>query len=372
MNPTPPPSNAAWPDYTVRVDPMHGWPVFYASPRALRPFDFQSRKSPACSEQDPFAEGREHITTPESLAIRDPDSAPNSPGWQVRIIPNKYPALLEHSSSAEISNQSACPQVVSGAEQATAEPSPSPVEWITLDSERDCRGVHEVIIECPQRETHFARLSADQQLHVLRAMRARLGELAQRPELAHATIFKNQGPGAGASLAHAHSQLIATTFVPPAIRQEIEFFQAGKQHTQTDSQTEADWLHQELRDGIRCVEFTPDMLAFCPEVSRFALETHFYPLALEPDFQRTTDETLRQLRDLLSGVLNRLRDVAHDPDFNLVLHTAPFHVPAPVGFRWHWELYPRLAGIAGWELGAGGYVNPLLPERAAQILQPPA
>ena len=80
-------------EFSVRRDPIHGWPVFYAPARAKRPFDFGSSESMTCGPDDPFAEGNEGVTVAESLAVRDSGTAPDSPGWQVRIIPNKFPAL---------------------------------------------------------------------------------------------------------------------------------------------------------------------------------------------------------------------------------------------------------------------------------------
>ena len=46
-----------------------------------------------CSVGCPFCEGSEESTPPEVAALREPGSAPNGPGWRVRVIPNKFPAL---------------------------------------------------------------------------------------------------------------------------------------------------------------------------------------------------------------------------------------------------------------------------------------
>lgn len=324
------------PEYVVRVDPIHGWPVCYASRRALRPFDFHQHKPLACPENDPFAEGHEDITTPETLAIRPPGSPSNGPGWQVRVIPNKYPAL----------------QALAG---------------VGADSASPCQGIHEVIVECPQRETHFTRLEEQQRICVLQAMRQRLEQLSIEPALRHATIFKNHGQAAGASLAHSHSQLIATTFVPPYIRREIDFRRAYRQRTGLDHAQEQ--LERELRDQTRLVEVSPSLVVYCPEVSRFGLEMRILPRSPELHFHRSSPALITELNGLLTRALRRLERIAGDTGYNLVLHTAPFQEDDLEGFRWHWEIYPRIAGIAGWELGAGGYVNAILPETAAKLLR---
>lgn len=328
-------------EFSVRRDPIHGWPVFYAPARAKRPFDFGSSESMTCGPDDPFAEGNEGVTVAESLAVRDPGTAPDSPGWQVRIIPNKYPAL------ATIAD----PPAAAGSD----------------GPELSAAGVHEVIVECPQRETHFSRLSDKQRFLVFQSMRDRLRQLEQDERLGHAVIFKNHGQSAGASLAHSHSQLMATQFVSPMVQREWTYCQ-----TQAASQQGkhfADLLARERANQSRLVRETETVIALCPDASRFAFETHLFPLTDEAHFHNADEATLRDLSDCLTDVLRRIETLVGDFHYNLVLHTAPFRETAANGFRWHWEIYPRIAGIAGWELGAGGHVNALYPEVAAQMLR---
>ena len=67
----------------IRVDPLSGLRTIVAPERAARHE----------GEGDPFAEGNESQTPPELYAIRPPGSAPDTPGWRVRVFPNRYPAL---------------------------------------------------------------------------------------------------------------------------------------------------------------------------------------------------------------------------------------------------------------------------------------
>ncbi len=320
--------------YEVRYDPIHRWPVIFAPPRAHRPFDFSKRNAAQCGENDPFAQGREDQTTAESFAVRDPGTEPDTPGWQVRIIPNKYPALVSVSD---------------------------------VVPENDACGVHEVIVECPQSETHITKLGISQIELVFQSYRDRLRQLAESRQFVHATIFKNHGPAAGASLLHSHSQLMATAFVPPLIQQELAFTAEHFKKTNRDYFSEYLLAEQTFRERI--VEQTDDFLILCPEASRFSFEMHIYPRFKESHFHLTKDTTLKAMAEVMWRSLLRLEKVAADPDYNFVLHTAPFtnrHVP---GFRWHWEIYPRTSGIAGWEMGAGSFVNPLFPETASKLLR---
>lgn len=338
MSQTPTDQIAASPElardaYEVRCDPIHRWPVLYATLRANRPFDFSKRVKSGCGKHDPFVEGREGETTSETLAIRTPGTLPDEPGWQVRIIPNKYPAI------------------VAGSE-------------FTFDN---AHGIHEVIIECPQSETHLTHLGTEQVQLVFQSYRNRLRELAESEQIIHATIFKNHGPVAGASLPHSHSQLMGTAFVPPSIQRELSFTAEHFQKTNQDYFKEH--LLAELDFGKRVVEQTDDFLVLCPSASRFSFEMQIYPRFDQSHFHLTCDASLNQLAEVMLRSLKRLEKVAADPDYNFVLHTAPFSEKQSPGFRWHWEIYPRISGIAGWELGTGSFINPLFPETAAQKLR---
>ncbi len=79
----------------LRKDPVVGRWVIISTERALRPNNFQADKEELLTDLSkcPFEPGNESSTPPEILAYRKPDSKPNEPGWWVRVIPNKYPAL---------------------------------------------------------------------------------------------------------------------------------------------------------------------------------------------------------------------------------------------------------------------------------------
>ena len=79
----------------LRKDPVVGRWVIIATERgkAARAISRSSAVDVPDPPKNPFAEGNEHMTPPEIFAFRDPKSKPNGPGWQVRVVPNKFPAL---------------------------------------------------------------------------------------------------------------------------------------------------------------------------------------------------------------------------------------------------------------------------------------
>ena len=312
-----------------------------APERATRPIEVTDLPHLVSSMDDPFAEGRESTTTAELLAFRSADSPANGPGWDVRVLPNKYPALSRDTSLVESTDS--LYQSLSGV------------------------GAHEVIVECPQNEGNISRLSDENIRKILVAYRDRIVDLKRDPQLAHATIFKNCGAQAGASIYHAHSQLLATPYVPSLIEEEL----AGAKAYQAANGIDIfdDIIARELADGRRVVVDTPQFLAFCPYASRFTYETWIVPRQPESHYEQITAEAIRDLASVLKSVLHRLEVALNDPPYNYVLHTAPLQQAYLPHYRWHFEIYPRLTRVAGYEWGSGCYINEVLPEQAAQRLR---
>ena len=85
----------------LRQDPTTKEWIIIAAERAKRPHDFVKAKTliekPPYKEGCPFCQGNEHLTPHESLAYRS-GGPPDSKGWWVRVIPNKFPALVPEGS----------------------------------------------------------------------------------------------------------------------------------------------------------------------------------------------------------------------------------------------------------------------------------
>jgi UDPglucose--hexose-1-phosphate uridylyltransferase len=324
-----------------RKDPIVGRWVVIAPERALRPIDVPSQPTQVEMPFDPFAVGNESGTTAEILAFRDAGTVPDGPGWRVRVIPNKYPAVQFAASMQTHSD--GIYESVSG------------------------QGTHEVIIECPHTEPNLSRLSVANITEVLAAYRDRMIELKKDPRLAHVVIFKNQGPLAGASVHHSHSQLMATPFVPQVIVEELNGAMAHYQRSGRNI-FEA-MIEQERATASRVVVETPRFLAFCPYASRFAYETWILPRHSGSHYEQTDQAALTELGSVLKLVLCKLELGLNDPDFNYVVYTAPFREPDLPHYRWHIRIFPRMSGVAGFEWGSGCHINQVPPELAAERLR---
>ena len=316
------------------------WTVI-APTRVRRPDVMKITEAVDPDSFDPFGEGNEHATPHEILAYRDHGSHANGAGWDLRVVPNKFPALS-----------------VEGTLEATG------------NGLYDCLtgiGAHEVIIECPDRESRLGALAADKVRSVMQAYKERLHDLQKDQRLVHALIFKNTGALAGASLDHTHSQLIALPLVPSEIESELANSKAHYDLRGRD--IFGDIITQELQDKSRVVADTPNFLAYCPYASRFAFETWIVPKTQQSHYEQIGPKQLDELGPLMKDVLSRIDAALGEPPFNYVLHTAPFPGGLRKDFRWHFEIFPRLSRVAGFEWGTGSFINAVPPEDAAKFLR---
>ncbi len=77
----------------LRKDPIIGRWIIISTERAKRPTDFVCQPVERDKGFCPFCVGYEGKTPPEILAYRQPGTRADSPGWSVRVVPNKFPAL---------------------------------------------------------------------------------------------------------------------------------------------------------------------------------------------------------------------------------------------------------------------------------------
>jgi len=228
-------------------------------------------------------------------------------------------------------------------------------------------GAHEVVIETPDHDARIERLPVRHLAEVLRAYRDRIVDLAKDGRLEYVMVFKNQGEPAGASLFHAHSQLIATPIVPIMVGEELA---GGLQYFRMKRRCIwCDIVRQERQGGGRVVLEREGFIALAPFAPRFPFETWILPTEHRSAYEDTSLDDLLALADVLSDTLGRMDRTLSVPPYNLVLHSAPLRVGAIDHFHWHLEIIPILTKVAGFEWGTGFFINPTPPEEAARYLR---
>ena len=325
----------------LRKDPITREWVIIATERAKRPSDFSHPKQPVVQASDslicPFCPGNEGLTPPEILAYREPGSPPDTEGWSVRVIPNKFAALT--SEGQPVARRRGIYESMSGV------------------------GAHEVIIETPEHGKSLARLGTRQAEQVLQAYRDRYIALHQDDRFKYILIFRNHGRVAGSSLEHAHSQLIATPTIPWLPMMKIKGVERYQEYFQRC--VYCDTVAQELSEGERLVAVNESFIAFAPYASRYPFEIWIMPKERGAHFISIRAEQMRDLAAVLRDTLLRIDLCLDDPPYNYMLLTTDF----TDDFHWHIEITPRLSIDAGFELGTGIHINTVAPEQAAAFLR---
>ena len=321
----------------LRIDPITGLRVIVAGERGSRPGAFLdvNPREPIDPESDPFAAGHEDRTPPEVYALRE------NGDWKVRVVPNLYPALS------------------AGEADPGTDPLASGRGEPDLFASRPARGAHEVVINAPDPVTSLAELEPDQVDTAMSVWRERM---RAHDDAAYVHVIVNEGKEAGASLPHTHAQLYALPFVPAAVARERERFTAYSDRTQGRNLLE-DLVQEEVRRRERIVAIDDEAVAIAPFAARVPFHLQVIPRA---PVARFTDDGPTGGR-LVHQVLNRLRTTLGAlPPLNMWVRTAPRDAAS---FCWRIEIMPRLAQLAGLEIGTGVHLNVLAPEDAAQRLR---
>jgi UDPglucose--hexose-1-phosphate uridylyltransferase len=290
------------------VDELTGDRVILAPARALRPdtFRVQADPLPKSVATCPFCAGNEHETPPEVARLGPGE--PDTPGWFLRVVPNKYPIVGDG--------------VV---------------------------GAHEVVIFSSAHDADWSALTEDHAAAVLTASRDRARfHLAQGCR--YVQVFVNQGKPAGASIEHPHAQLVALDEVPPRAQVRVDRFNA---RAFADDQVYA------VGDG--------EVAAWCPPASATPFAMRLAPTNGGPRFDQADDDVTNAVGRAIRAAVNALHAVLGSVAYNVMIETAPRDYAG--AFRWWVDIVPRVTVTAGFELATGLSVNVVAPADAASALR---
>mgnify|MGYP000203409861 CR=1 FL=1 len=325
----------------LRKDPIIGRWVIISTERGKRPHDFVVEPEVTKGGFCPFCPGNEHTTPPEIFAYREAGTQPNTPGWRLRVVHNKFPALI-----------------LQGDPDRQGEGMFDKMAGI---------GTHEVIIEHPGHLDSLTTISLESFVEVLTAYRERIRFLAEDPRFRYVLIFKNWGRAAGASLEHSHSQLIGLPIVPELVMEELngsKFYYNWKERC-----VFCDMIRQELQQQVRVVLENQEFVAICPFAPRSPFEVWILPKMHLSSYLHLPESSFRLLAEIFQETLQRLEKSIGKAPYNFILHIAPIREPELPYYHWHFEIMPKLTLVAGFEWGSGFFINPTPPEDAAQYLR---
>ena len=303
----------------IRRDYRTGDYSIIAPDRGKRPEDFHDPKVPEHStpENCPFERGKESITK-EIMRVGDP--------WQIRVVENKFPELYD---SIPIYQREGIFAMMSA------------------------YGYNEVVIDTPGHNEPFESMDNDRLLLWLNTLIEREDALYLKNYIKHVHMFKNSGRAAGESLDHAHTQIMAWPELIGKLRAEYDI-------ASSYNQKEGACIYEKVLDNerYRLLIETNDFICIAPFASRMAGESMILPKRHVTYLGDLTENERSGLVDVLKRILLTNRALFGNLSYNFVSH----EIKALENFHMHIEIYPRLAKLAGVELGEGVFVNQLPPE----------
>jgi len=315
--------------------------VIIATERAKRPEDFKKKENlgvplPEYEKNCPFCPGNEVMSSEELCRIE------RGGKWQVRIIPNKFPALSKM--GERIRTVDGIKRKLTGV------------------------GLHEVVIETPRHNVTTALLPVEDVLDILKIYKQRYNRIqATDKRIEMIIIFKNHGEGAGTSLNHPHSQIVATPVVPSQIRERV--YESQKYFDENLECVMCRIIKEEKNDGTRIVFETEHFVSFVPYAALSPFHCWILPKRHCASFGEISEAELNDMSGHLKTVLSKYYYGLANPDFNYVIRSSPSDLITSDYFHWYLTIVPRLSKSAGFELGSGMFINSSLPENDAAFLR---
>jgi UDPglucose--hexose-1-phosphate uridylyltransferase len=326
----------------LRRDPIVGRWVIVDTDHPNRPEDYEYEPHKPHGGVCPFCYGNEAMTPPEIEAVREPNTHCNTPGWQVRVVPNKFPAL-------EIEGE---------------------LERRGLGIYDMSKGVgaHEVLIETPYHNKDIPDL-LNQEIESFLSMYCRRAlDLVKDKRFKYIMVFKNFGAAAGASLEHPHTQMVALPMVPKNAQEELKG--AHRYFEYRERCIFCDIIRQETQEPGRLVLENQHFISFCPFVSRFPFEIWIVPKKHNGYFCHMPEEEIPSLAAILKDTIAKMKVLFPNLSYNFLVHSSPINGDGDTeGYHWHIEFMPKLTRVAGFEWGTGFYIVSTPPELAAEYLK---
>jgi len=330
----------------LRLDLVSGDWVVIATGRAKRPemFREERKREIKISKKDcPFC----HIEQQKKPLLifangKKIDFKENIPkNWTTVVLPNKFPALFP-AAKIKKEKEGKFYQKISGA------------------------GFCELVIS-REHEKPFALLSLTRLKEVFDVYQARYLTLMKEKIVNYVSIFHNEGPKAGATQPHPHSQIITTPLIDIDLKKAI--LNSKKYFQKTGKCLYCQMNNWEKRFKKRIVFENQDFLVLCPFASKIAFEIVVSPKKHSPYFEKIEEKEKWQLAEAFYVALRKLYKGLNNPDYNFYLHTAPCDGKKYPHYHWHWTILPKTSIWAGFELGAQIEISTIEPERAAEYLK---
>ena len=315
----------------IRQNILTGEWTIYASNRFGKPYDFKKHpKREAVERKCPFCSGNEEMT-PEPVYANGKDGE-----WTIRVFPNMYPALSCENLSE--TNESIYTSICG-------------------------MGHHEVVVDTDDHKLNIHDFTYEQMADVFWVLRERYIDIKNRDGVNYVQVFKNCGPEAGASINHSHWQIIGAAL--GGLQQMLENKNCNEYFDKNGRCLICDMIKHEKDEGKRIVAENDKFVAFVPFASKAAFEVFIVPKEHITGFEQMD----RQMTDSLAGIfktmLVKVKNIFPGISYNITFQDSVKGDRCETK-HWYARIIPRIGTYAGYEFGTGSFINPILPEFAAE------
>lgn len=293
----------------IRRDYLFDEYVVISPGRGKRPYDTHKNRHPLIETAD----------SPRLDLEKEVSSLKNDHDWLVKVVENRFSAL-------------------------------------TLKNPR-AHGKQELVIDTPLANTSFSRLSVTQIERVLKVYQDRITKLLATDGIEYVLVFRNDGFEAGASLAHAHSQIYALPVVPKRYLEhskQIEDYFIDKRKEPIE-----DIIRFEKAQKRRVVAEDENFLVICPYASQYPFEAWLIPKKHITKFDELNRSQLKSCATQLKHLTQKLTGAQISYNFFIENGISPH-------YRCIIKLYGRSNIWGGFEVATGMVINTVPPESAAK------
>jgi len=293
----------------IRRDYIFDQYVIISPGRGKRPYDTHKNRHPLIETADsPRLDKEKEVYTVKE----DGD-------WLVKVVQNRFPAL-------------------------------------TMGNFR-AHGSQEIVIDTPLANTSFSQLSLAQIERVLKTYQQRIEDLSAKKGIAYVLVFRNDGFEAGASLAHAHSQIYALPIIPKKFLEQSK--QIEEYYIDKKKEPIEDIIAYEKNQKQRVIFEDSHFIAICPYASIYPFEAWIIPKRHVVNFTEINETELKSCTKQLKMLTEKLTGAQISYNFYIENGTSP-------NFRCIIKLYGRSNIWGGFEVATGMVINTVPPESATK------
>ncbi len=306
----------------IRKDYIQEKYVIIAPRRGKRPHDTERAIPPSQLKKSECAFCPENVKKSGKALLTVNKSKEKNEPWAIKVIANKFPAVSTKNKKAY--------------------------------------GQQEVVIETPNHLLETDDLSAKRIAEILEVYAKRTEAISKDKKINYILIFKNDGGPAGASLKHAHSQIFATEFLPPHLRDKSQRVQAYKLKKGTC--VYCDVIKKESHSP-RLICQDKNIVCFCPWAPIHNYEVWLMPKRHIDNITQLTPAERDSFAKALKKILKKICELGlpYNYYFHQVIKDEDQHL--------YMKITPRGSVWAGVEIGSGMIINPVAPEDAAKFFR---